>query len=95
MLEVLLNMHLEQHRLLCTHTHTHHTLILFVLPAVEGTGGDWFDIALRVHTNDDPAAAPSITSENQRKLKSVSEVQYVKINTAVVREVQAITITGM
>jgi hypothetical protein len=62
---------------------------------VEGYGGDWFDVALRIHVNSSQASAANLTSENQRIWKSTPEVQTLQIATTIVREIQSVTLTGV
>lgn len=53
-------------------------------------GPTWFDTAVRISTND-----PIVASEPQRRLRSTPTVQLLQIQTAIVREVQVITLTGV
>jgi hypothetical protein len=60
----------------------------------EGTGEDWLDVAVRVHTEGNAAARAHFRSPNQEVFRSVPEVQNVITAAAIVREVQVIRLTG-
>jgi hypothetical protein len=60
----------------------------------EGWGGDWFEVAVRVHTEGNAAAAAALTSAAQTAFRSVPQVTNVALTAAVTREKQLITVTG-
>jgi hypothetical protein len=60
----------------------------------QGVGGDWMEVAVRVHTEGNPAAAAMFASEAQAALASVPEYQQIVVTAATVREVQTFVVAG-
>lgn len=60
----------------------------------ENAGGDYLDIALRIHTSGNTEAQNLLTNSNQKIFRSVPEVQTLSLTSTIIREKQVIRLVG-